>query len=188
VGELRIIAGSLKGRRLRVPQRAELRPTPERVREALFDILGSDVSGTELLDAYSGTGALGLEALSRGARHATFIEQDREACRRLCEAARRFGIERSCSVHCARVLTRLVPPGRIGPFDLILADPPYRSREAVGLLEAVGPAGCLRPGGLLVLERDRRSEPAAGPGSLTLERSERYGETRLDFYRLPTRS
>jgi 16S rRNA (guanine966-N2)-methyltransferase len=173
----------LKGRRLSVPNRADLRPTSERVREALFDILGAGIAGAHVLDAYSGSGALGFEALSRGARQVTFIEKDGEACRLLREAARRFGVDDGCRIVRARVLERLSGRGPREPYDLILADPPYGTDETADLLLLAAAPGRLRPAGRLVLERDSRSEPAPGPEPLLLERSAHYGDTRLDFYR-----
>jgi 16S rRNA (guanine966-N2)-methyltransferase len=135
------------------------------------------------LDAYSGSGALGFEALSRGARQVTFIEKDGEACRLLRDAARRFGVEDRCRIVHARVLERLSGRGPREPYDLILADPPYATDETAELLRLSSAPGRLGPAGRLVLERESRSEPAPGPGQLPLERSARYGDTRLDFYR-----
>ena len=124
---LRIVAGELGGRRIRVPRVPGLRPTPERVREALFSILGPGLEGA-VLDLYSGSGALGFEALSRGATPAVFVEVDRVAVRALEQNAERLGVLERCKFHHGRVLDQL--PRVRGRFSLILADPPYSEEDA----------------------------------------------------------
>jgi len=181
MGRLRIIAGSLRGRRVEVADDSPVRPTPEKVREALFSILGPGAPGPRVLDAYAGSGLLGLEALSRGAEEVWFVERDPEVVRVLRGNVERLGLEECCSVVSGRVL-HILRGGRLpGGFDLVLADPPYESGEARALLSRVRPV--MSASGTLVLERPARSRPAppAGEG-LRLTRSRRYGETRLDFY------
>jgi 16S rRNA (guanine966-N2)-methyltransferase len=119
-GTLRIIAGELKGRRIRVPA-GDVRPTPDRAREALFAILGDSVHGSRVLDAFSGSGALGFEALSRGARSVLFVESDPHVLATLRENARALAVEGRCSSVRGAALETLDGPG-CGPFDLILAD------------------------------------------------------------------
>ena len=180
MGRLRIIAGSLKGRRIQVPHGLSIRPTADRVREALFSILGSAVVEAEILDAYAGSGALGFEALSRGAARVVFLEGDRQVAEALSAAAGDLGVATRCSVLVGPV-SRSVRNGRAGgPFDLILADPPYADgEEAEKFLSRA--AGVLRRGGRLVLERPVSSETFVCPG-LQVARSARYGRCRLDFY------
>jgi 16S rRNA (guanine(966)-N(2))-methyltransferase RsmD len=183
VGTVRIVAGFLKGRRLRVPPGGRVRPTAERVREALFSILGGAVSGLEVLDAYAGSGAVGFEALSRGARRVTFLEADARAVEAIREAARRFGVADRVVVLRGDVERLLLEGDWGGPFDFVFSDPPYVSGRREAFLRTLSRAGRVRPGGLVVLERDSRAEPTAARGELRLFRTARYGRTCLDFYR-----
>lgn len=183
MGRLRIIAGEFKGRRIAVIDEAGLRPTAERVREALFSILGGRVSGAYVLDAYAGSGALGFESLSRGARRVVFVEASRDAVRGLEAARIALGCRERTSVFHGD-LVRLLDQGALaGPFDLVLADPPYSSGERTRFLDAVSSRMPLAPGGLLVLESD--SGESAGepdsPGLRHLRRST-YGRSALDFF------
>jgi len=184
VGAIRIIAGEFKGRRIQVPAGGKVRPTPERVREALFSILGEQLSGARVLDAYSGTGALGFEALSRGAREVVFVEADRAVADLLRENGVRIGAAGRCRIIRAAMIDLAAGPAGHGPFEIILADPPYAAGEATTLLPLISTPAWLSPGGLLVLQRDRGVPPIerAGEG-ITLARTTRYGRTCLDFYR-----
>ena len=182
MGSVRIVAGELRGRRLAVPNGRSLRPTSDRVREALFSILGASVRGARVLDAYSGTGALGFEALSRGAREVTFIEADPSIARRLEENARRLGVAPRCRVRRGLVLDLIAGAAERGPFDLVFADPPYGSvAEISDFLGSATQGEVLAAGGSLVIERGSRDPETDIPG-LERTRSQRYGSTRLDFY------
>jgi 16S rRNA (guanine966-N2)-methyltransferase len=181
MGRLRIIAGSLRGRRVEIPEGPTVRPTSERVREALFSILGPGAPGSRVLDAYAGSGLLGLEALSRGAEEVWFVEREPDVVRVLERNVSLLGVESRCTVLEGRTLQRLREGRLRGPFDLVLADPPYESAEATALLSRIRPS--MSDPGRLVLERDARSSPATGPDEgLLLTASRRYGDTRLDFY------
>jgi len=178
---MRVIAGSAKGIPLRVPRRVT-RPTTDRLREALFSILGGRVPGAAVLDLFAGSGALGIEALSRGAGRCTFVEADRAACgmmRRNLEKARLAGGR----VVCMDVFAAL---GRLeGSFDLILADPPYVSAAGVDLAgrlvaEARLP-GLLGAGGWLIVETEAGREPPGGLGWEVLDRRV-YGGSAVVFY------
>lgn len=161
-----------------------VRPTADRVREALFSILGVRVPGADLLDAYSGSGALGFEALSRGARAVVFIESDRAVLRALRETAAALGLEGRCTVLEGPVLDLLGRGAAPGPYDLILADPPYAGDEAGPFLELA--ARLLRPSGLLVLERPTRARPLVPPsGRLERVRQAGYGSSTLQFFSRP---
>ena len=177
---LRIVAGELGGRRIRVPRVPGLRPTPERVREALFSILGPGLEGA-VLDLYSGSGALGFEALSRGATPAVFVEVDRVAVRALEQNAERLGVLERCKFHHGRVLDQL--PRVRGRFSLILADPPYREGDRPRLLSELAELRLLDPEGVLVIERDSRALAAELERGPRLVRSVRYGGSSLDLYR-----
>ena len=182
VGFLRIIAGELGGRRIRTPRGDQVRPTADRVREALFSIVGARVVGARVLDAFAGTGALGLEALSRGAREVVFVESARPVLRLLRENVEALGMaSRSVLVHADAV--RALAEGRVeGAFGLILADPPYASPDAGRFVEAVASGTWLAPGGWLVLEGPAASPAPPGGTGLKHARTARYGDTSLDFY------
>ncbi len=121
---LRIIGGRHRGRRLRFPAGVEIRPTPDRVRETLFNWLQPRISGARVLDLFAGSGALGLEALSRGAAHATFVEKDRRATAAIDALAREWQ-EQSVSVETGDALTWLGRAQATLPFDIVFLDPPY---------------------------------------------------------------
>lgn len=179
MGYLRIIAGEHKGRRIAVPPGGGVRPTADRVREALFSILGSAVRDARVLDTYAGSGALGFEALSRGAARTTFVEADRRALRTLRANAALLGVAERSSIHQGRVIDLLSRGAVTGPFDLIFADPPYEGAETGPFLSLA--AGVLADGGTVVIERDSGRE-AAAVGSLERSRTARYGRCCLDFY------
>ena len=172
---MRIIAGSLKGRRLKTPAWEGLRPTSDKLRETLFNILQARVAGARVLDGYAGTGALGIEALSRGAAHITFIEQDRRA-RALIEAnLAGCRVTEGYTIESGDVVAVL---GRPFEFDLILLDPPYDMPTADALSAA---ARRLAPDGLIVLERATRREIEV-PDMLTRMRDVVSGDSTLTFF------
>ncbi len=182
-GSLRIIAGELRGRRLAVPPGRRVRPTADRVREALFSILGAAVPGARVLDPYAGTGALGLEALSRGAATVTFLEPDREALDCLRRNVARLGVEDRSRIVPGRAERLLLGAGIGGPFDLVLVDAPYEE-PLTAFLEALERPGLLAPEATISVEREFRSPSIAGAlESLRLFDSRRYGRVRLDFLR-----
>jgi 16S rRNA (guanine966-N2)-methyltransferase len=182
----RIVAGTHGGRPIRVPAGQGTRPTSDRVREALFNTLATmmDLDGARVLDLYAGSGAVGLEALSRGAAQVLLVEADARAAR-----VARDNIALLRAVGSARLVTARVdrvladPPD--APYDLVFADPPYAQpeEEVVALLTALVGSGWLAPDSVVVLERSSRSpEPAWVPG-ITGERGRRYGETTLWYGR-----
>lgn len=182
-GLLRIVAGDLRGRRIRVPDGAEVRPTGDRVREALFAILGSRVEGAGVVDAFAGSGALGLEAISRGAARVLFLESDPAVASVLRDNVRALGVAQRCRVVVGDACRGWGALG--GPVDLVLADPPYGAAgEGERLLRAIGSASALAPTGWIVLERDREAPVSAGNPRLECFRTARYGRSCLDFYRL----
>jgi 16S rRNA (guanine966-N2)-methyltransferase len=173
---VRVIAGRLKGRRLKPPSWEGLRPTSDKLRETLFNILGPRVEGARVLDGFAGTGAVGIEALSRGAAHVTFVEQDRRAVALIQANLATCAIAADYNVHRGDVLAALRNPG--DAFDLILLDPPYDLHPVSPTLEAA--AACLSAGGLLVLERATRREPDI-PVMLTRVRDVKSGDSTLTF-------
>ena len=183
---MRVIAGRLGGRSLSAPRGLATRPTSDRVREALFSILG-DVTGAVVLDLYAGTGALGIEALSRGASRAVFVESARPAAAVLRQNLTALGLLGSGAVIAQPVERALDRVLAAGPFDLVLADPPYalvaEAAASLARLAAAGPR-FLAPEGRVVLEHAGRDAPPEVTGLLaTGTRS--YGEASLSFYELP---
>lgn len=175
---MRVIAGSLGGRALKAPAAAGTRPTSDLVRGAIFDMVGPYFdTETVVLDLFAGSGALGIEALSRGAGKADFVEERRPCCRVIHENLKALGIEGKARVHCTPVATAL---NRLaGPYDLILLDPPYA--DPIGDTAFAKIAGLLRPDGTVVYERAYRG--TAGPtGPLRLMRERRHGDTVIALY------
>jgi len=174
---LRVIAGSLKGRRLETPAWEGLRPTSDRLRETLFNILSPRISGAHVLDAFAGTGAVGIEALSRGARQVTFAERDRRAIDLITANVAHCGVAEGCAI--IRVDLGRGPLPFDTVFDLIFLDPPYETNPS-GALAIVEPV--LAPDGLLAIEHARRQ---SGPGEiagLTRVREVVSGDSVLSFY------
>ncbi len=159
-----------------------VRHTADRVREALFDILGTAVEGALVLDAYAGSGALGFEALSRGARQAVFLESDRRAWIVLRDNAASLRVGERCTILRGCVLELIRGAKLQGPFDLVLADPPYATDDAVAFLPLA--AGLVAADGQIVVEREARSAPLVAAGSgLERCRTASYGRCRLEFFR-----
>ena len=175
---IRIIGGELKGRRLDTPDWEGLRPTSDRLRETLFNILMHRIDGARLLDGYAGTGAVGIEALSRGAAHVTFVEHDPRA-----EALIRKNLAR-CGVSDQHVIIRARLAGAArqlpGPFDIVFLDPPYGAAELVGGLDAGAPL--VGKEGLLVIEHARRDPAPRSVAGLSLTRELIQGDSALAFY------
>jgi 16S rRNA (guanine966-N2)-methyltransferase len=183
---VRVIAGTLKGRRLKTPSWDGLRPTSDKLRGTLFNILAARVRGARVLDGYSGTGALGIEALSRGAAWVTFIERDRRAQALIAENLALCGIENVYAIIRATVagaLDTLSEPPASAPFDIVLLDPPYAPPSRDDLAPILSAAGrVLAPGGVLVRERSRRHQPPGVAGRLIRSRDVVSGDSALAFY------
>jgi 16S rRNA (guanine966-N2)-methyltransferase len=177
---VRIIAGTFKGRTLAAPTWDGLRPTSDALRETLFNVLGPAVPGAVVLDLCAGTGAIGLEALSRGAERVTFIDNDPRAVRLIAANAARCGVENRCAIIRGTAVGALADDVN-GPFDLVVADPPY---EAPWIAEALDAAARhLAPEGVIVLEHAwRRAVPRAA--ALRAVRTRRAGDSALTTYRL----
>lgn len=178
---MRVVAGELRGRRLRAPGRSgEVRPTADRVREALFSVLG-DVAGARVLDLYCGTGALAIEALSRGAATADLVERARAAVAAIRSNLERTGVVDRATVHATDVERFLERPG-VGPWDLAVLDPPYEARAIVAPLAALAPR--LAPGATVVVKHFWRTEVPERVDRLARRRQRRFGETMLTFFEL----
>ena len=178
---MRVIAGSHRGRALVAPRGNSVRPTSDRVKEALFSILGS-MSGRRILDLFAGSGALGIEALSRGAAHVTFVD---ESAHTMHDNLDRLELRQRADVRQGKVdraLARLTDETR--RFDLVLMDPPYDSELATRALALLGGpcAGLVGPDALVVVEHSRAKAPEPQIGALSCHDCRRYGRTSLSFY------
>ncbi len=177
---MRIIAGKLKGRRLRSPDWEGLRPTSDRLRETLFNILAGRIAGALVLDGYAGTGAVGIEALSRGASGVVFVERDRRAASLIDDNLRHCGVSDGYDIIRADV-ARMNRPDGSPPFDVIVLDPPYAEADLTACVARAAP--WLAAGGVLVLEHARRRSSPPSAGRLTLTRVVQSGDSALSFYR-----
>jgi len=175
---MRVIAGALKGRRLKTPTWPGLRPTSDKLRETLFNIIAPRVAGARVLDGFAGTGAIGIEAISRGAAHVTFVEQDRRAQELITDNLAHCGIADGYAMiraSVARALTGL----RAESFDIMTFDPPYGYPPGATLDAA---AERVAPHGLLVLEHARRDVAPESAGRLARTRQVISGDSVLSFY------
>lgn len=174
---MRVIAGVARGHPLVAPRGTVTRPITDRVKETLFAILGDRVPGAHVLDLYAGSGAIGIEALSRGADHATFVEQSAPALKALRTNLERTGLAELAEVvgsDAARYLARSSDVAR----DLVFLDPPYEVRDIVAPLRLIEPT--LAPGGTVVVKHFWRTDLPGVPG-LGVARQRRFGETMLTF-------
>lgn len=180
---MRIIAGEWRGRTLAAPEGMATRPTADRVRETLFSMLASRLgffSELRVADLYAGSGALGLEALSRGAAFACFVDQDPRAL-----AAIKANIAKLGASEASQVLARSVAAlPAAGPFDLLLADPPYVAGSGTDALRHILASGWARPDSWVVIETERGD--AVDPGSCSMEAERDVGRARLSFLRPAT--
>jgi 16S rRNA (guanine966-N2)-methyltransferase len=180
-GKIRIIAGSLRGRRIDFLPAGAARPTGSLVRGALFNILGGLVPGSDILDLYAGTGALGLEAVSRGARAATLVESDRQAADAIGKNIESLGLQQACRLVRGDAMEYL---GRCrDKFDIITADPPYSQDASSRLLEAIAAGKILKPGGVFAYQHSPSVAAAGPPAPLAVWKSRRHGRTQVTFYR-----
>ena len=182
---MRIVAGSAKGRPLKGPKgQGTIRPTADRVRETLFNILGQWTYGLRVLDLYAGTGALGLEAVSRGAAGAVLVDRDREAVALCRENAQALGLADRVEVRFQPVERALSELGKLArPFDLVFADPPYAARVVETVLDGVRANGLLSEEGTLIVEHDRREPAPEVHAGFARVDQRRFGDTLCSFYR-----
>jgi 16S rRNA (guanine966-N2)-methyltransferase len=175
---VRIIAGQYKGRRLHKPTWAGLRPTSDKLRETLFNILAPSVAGARVLDAHAGTGAVGLEALSRGAAHVLFVDRDRRAAALIGRNLAQCGVKEGYTIRCNEVEDVLATLESGATFDLIFLDPPYDHPPPIEVLDAAGQR--LGQRSVLVLEHATRRPPDV-PARLERVREVRSGDSTLTF-------
>jgi 16S rRNA (guanine(966)-N(2))-methyltransferase RsmD len=176
---VRIIAGALKGRRLTAPSWEGLRPTSDKLRETLFNLLAPHVPGARLLDGYAGTGAVGIEAISRGAGEVTFVEHDRRARALIAKNVADCGIAEGYAIIGSTVL-HAIETLRDGPtFDIVFLDPPYAS-DIHDVLQTVG--AIVKGDGIVIVEHARRLPPPAAADALRRVREVRSGDSSLSIY------
>lgn len=180
---MRIITGTAKGFKLKAPRGLDVRPTGDRVKESIFNIIKSSVMSADVLDLFAGTGNLGLEALSRGANSAVFVDSAssslsvvKENALHTCLAERAEFIKSDA----VKAIDRLFDTGRT--FDLIFCDPPYNKGYVAAILDKLNGKSLLRAGGLLVLEHTKREPVTVTTKVLTMVRQEKYGETTVTFF------
>jgi len=178
MGTLTITGGTLRSRRVATPPGRAVRPTPARVKEALFSILADRVDGARVLDLFAGSGALGFESLSRGAAHVTFVEKHRATANALSAAARTLGVGERVRV-VATPVERAVH-ALDGCFDLVFADPPYAAPYPAEAFATLRRRRAIDEATTVVYERSSRTPSPSDP-SMAIARSERYGEVALDF-------
>jgi len=184
---VRIVGGRLSGRVLRAPAGVTTRPTSEKVREAIFNILGNilgSVEGERVLDLFAGSGALGIEALSRGASHATFVDAARPAVAAIRGNLRELGLEDQATVVAGDAVVSAARHEASAPWRLVFVDPPYRSDLAARAVLAL-PGERLAAGAVVVIEHDRHNTPPEVLGSLLRTDQRRYGDTLISFFGVP---
>jgi 16S rRNA (guanine966-N2)-methyltransferase len=181
---MRILAGALKGRRLVTPRGATTRPTADQVRIALMDTLAPRLADARVLDLFAGAGGVGLEALSRGAAHATFVERDARAVAALRQNVEALGVGPLVRVRRGDVLRELASLYAAGDrFDVVFLDPPYEAGLVETTLQTLGGGGLLLAEGLVVAQHFTKRAPPPAVGGLAAFRTRRFGETTLTFYR-----
>jgi len=178
---MRLTGGEGKGRRLADPPRG-VRPTSSRVKDSLFNRIAPVLNGARVLDLYAGSGALGIEALARGASFAVLLENDRRALQVIRENLKRCGFQDRAELIDGDVQTALGQPGRVrGPFDLVFADPPYADEEVEVVMDLLGRGKFLARGGIVIFEASSRSSLPV-PEGWVLQRRHDIGDTALYFF------
>ncbi|MDQ7824619.1 MAG: 16S rRNA (guanine(966)-N(2))-methyltransferase RsmD [Candidatus Eremiobacteraeota bacterium] len=177
-----VIAGSLKGIRLRTQAEPDIRPTSQKVKEALFNILMEEIQESLFLDLFAGFGTIGIEALSRGARHAIFMEKSRKALALLRENLKNAGLSGRSQIlegDATRSIARYEGP----PFGIIYMDPPYHFLSHEKVLQALVEKNMVAPGGVIIVEHYHKQAVSSPEPSLICTRREKYGQTLLSFFR-----
>jgi 16S rRNA (guanine(966)-N(2))-methyltransferase RsmD len=181
-----VLAGALKGQRLVTAKGAVTRPTSDRVRIACLDTLMPYLEGGPFLDLFAGAGGVGIEALSRGAPSAVFVEEDAHALRALRDNVERLGLGARARVLRADAAAAVHQLGRGGErFAVVFVDPPYDSPRTAPTLAALGSGAALAPGAVVVLQHGSKSPPPGAIGVLRAWRASKFGETTLTFFRAP---
>ncbi|HKV35233.1 MAG TPA: 16S rRNA (guanine(966)-N(2))-methyltransferase RsmD [Pyrinomonadaceae bacterium] len=178
---MRVIAGAFKGRNLKSPPSMQVRPTSDRLRETLFNVIAAHVPDARFLDLCAGSGAVGIEALSRGAAHATFVDRSRRSCQliesnlELCRVP-----EEQRDIYCAEA-AEFLKQNQENPWDIIFLDPPYKENY-LRILEILGSSKLLTNDGLLIVEHHHKTALPDTIGHLTRTRILKQGDSALSFY------
>jgi 16S rRNA (guanine966-N2)-methyltransferase len=176
---VRVIAGKYRGRKLIGPKRDDFRPTLDRVKESIFNVLGGDLIDSVVLDLFCGTGALGIEAISRGAMRATFVDHDKAILNIARDNTVSLGIDRKSKFFAADVFEFMK---KLADFsaDIVFADPPYDNAYGSAIIQGAIEHNMVHPGGILVLERFKKDIPKAD--GFKLVKNLKFGQTEVDFY------
>jgi 16S rRNA (guanine966-N2)-methyltransferase len=177
---MRVTGGTGRGRRLKAPAGSRVRPTSDKVKQALFNILGEKVLDAFFLDLFAGAGGIGIEALSRGARRVVFVDSSRSSLTVVRQNIEQTGFEDRSQAVLSKVESFLKKPS--GPYDIMFLDPPYAD-ELQPLLELIAGAGLLKPDSIVIAEHFKKQASPADAGGLTLYREAKYGDTVLAFYK-----
>jgi 16S rRNA (guanine966-N2)-methyltransferase len=178
---MRVTGGIGKGRKLKVPAGSRVRPTSDKVKQALFNILGERVADASFLDLFAGAGGIGIEALSRGAGRVVFVDASRASLNVVNHNIEQTGFEERSQAVLAKAESFLKKPS--GSYDIVFLDPPYAD-EMLPLLELIAGAGILKPGSIVIAEHFKKQPSPARAGDLTLYREAKYGDTVLAFYKI----
>ena len=178
---MRVITGKARGVQLKTPEGMQTRPTADRVKEALFSIIQFDISGAAVLDLFGGTGQLGIEALSRGAKSAVFVDERADACRLICENLKRTGLESAGKIVRSDYAAFL--RNCRDKFDIILLDPPYAEVFLENSLKLITEIDILQSGGIIVTERALDKEFSWTFSGYTRSKDYKYGNTLLTIFR-----
>jgi len=188
---MRISSGIFKGRKIGEKKlfekkhgKDDLRPTPAKVREAIFDILRGELEGSSFLDLYAGTGTMGIEAASRGAGRVIFVESVRSRAEAIQQTVDKIGLAGGSEIHCEKAEMFLKQASRSGKqYDIIFADPPYASEEVEKILSLIDEYGILDIQGVVLFEHAKKKKVFEKIGTLMLKKQYRYGDTMLALYR-----
>ncbi len=185
---MRVIAGVHRGRRLLGPRGQAIRPTSDRVKEALFSILGERTTGARVLDLYAGTGSIGIEALSRGAAHVTFVEANREALRLVQSNLEQCGLQQAARI-CACQVKQFFSRGSLwsGPYDIVFCDPPYQVTPELVALANTWEGPWLAVDAVVIFEHGKKADIPSPLGSLTRVKRYDYGDTALTLFQVTPR-
>jgi len=177
---MRVTGGTGRGRRLKAPPGSRVRPTSDKVKQALFNILGERMADALFLDLFAGAGGIGIEALSRGAGHVVFVDSSRASLNVVRQNIEQTGFEDQSRAVLSKVESFLKKPS--GSYDIVFLDPPYAD-ELQPLLELIAGAGILKPDSIVIAEHFKKQSSPADAGVLTLYREAKYGDTVLAFYK-----
>ena len=180
---MRILTGNIKGREIPMEKNPDIRPTADKVRKAIFDTLQGYAKGKRVLDLYSGTGALGLEAFSTGAAYVRFVESDAPAARRIEATLKRWGFADHSAVDAMEALRGIDRAAfRKDSYDLVFLDPPYKANRGTDTLKALAEADIVAKGGFVVVETWRKDVLPEELAPFKLLRDRRYGQSRVAIY------